>query len=53
MNHNAWFVGVLEREDTNLYFSVYINDENVEEVSGSIAKDIAINAVKAYCETVE
>ena len=51
MNHNAWFAGVLEREDSNLYFAVYIDDENVGEVNGSKAKEIAINTVKDYCDT--
>ena len=51
IKHNAWFVGMLEREDSNLYFAVYIEDENVDEVNGSKAKEIAMNTVKDYCDT--
>lgn len=44
-NHNAWFVGVVEKENGNIYFAVYLNDNTSEEINGTRAKNIALNLV--------
>lgn len=44
---NGWFVGMFERTDERYYFAVHLTDES-KEVSGQIAKEIAINIINGY-----
>lgn len=44
---NGWFVGMFENPDERYSFAVHLNDEN-KEVSGPMAKDIALNIINQY-----
>ena len=44
---NAWFVGMFENSDERYYFAVHLTDES-KEVSGPIAKEIALNIINEY-----
>jgi bla regulator protein BlaR1 len=44
---NGWFVGMFENSDERYYFAVRLNDEK-KEVSGSMAKEIAIKLISRY-----
>ncbi len=44
---NGWFVGMLENFDEVYYFAVHLDDEN-KEVTGQMAKEIAIDIIKKY-----
>jgi bla regulator protein BlaR1 len=37
----AWFVGFVEREGTNIYIAVYLDDDTSGDVNGRIAQEIA------------
>lgn len=45
--HGGWFVGFQEKNDSNIYFAVYLNDENVK-VSGEMAKEIAMKILRNH-----
>lgn len=52
-NHTGWFVGFTERENTTVYFAVYLTGSNSEtgnpkEVNGTAAKEIAFEILKKY-----
>lgn len=42
INNNGWFVGFMEQEAGKIYFAVYLEDKNREDISGKIAREIAI-----------
>lgn len=42
---HAWFVGFAEKKETNYYFAVYLDDNTKEEVSGELAKNIAVSII--------
>lgn len=45
----AWFVGFAEENDTKKYFAVYLKDNTQpDKVSGSIAKEIALNILESF-----
>jgi bla regulator protein BlaR1 len=44
---NGWFVGLLENSDETYYFAVHLNDES-KEVTGAMAKEIALDIIKRY-----
>ncbi|HBF4995378.1 TPA: CDD family class D beta-lactamase [Clostridioides difficile] len=44
---DAWFVGMLEREDDTYYFAIKSDDSN-KEITGPKVKEIAINIIKKY-----
>jgi beta-lactamase class D len=48
-NHkdNGWFVGMLENSEGRHFFAVHLVDEK-EEVSGVLAKEIALNIIDRY-----
>lgn len=44
---NGWFVGMFENSDERYYFAVHLSDES-KEVTGQIAKEIALNIINRY-----
>lgn len=43
----GWFVGFGEREEANVYFAIYLEDqEQKETVTGSMAKEIALKVMR-------
>ncbi|WP_310601502.1 penicillin-binding transpeptidase domain-containing protein, partial [Anaerosporobacter sp.] len=36
-NHDAWFVGFVEKEESYIYFAVYLKDDDSDEVNGTMA----------------
>jgi bla regulator protein BlaR1 len=45
--NNGWFVGMFENSDERYYFAVHLTDES-KEVSGPMAKEIALNIINQY-----
>jgi len=41
INCNGWFVGFMDKFDDRIYFAVYLEDENNEEITGLTAREIA------------
>lgn len=44
---NAWFTGLIEKNDKRTYFAVRIDDES-QKLAGSVAKSIALNIIKQH-----
>ena len=44
---NSWFTGFVEKEDKRTYFAVRLDDET-QELSGSVAKSIALDIVNKH-----
>lgn len=42
----AWFVGFVEYKDANIYFAIYLDDDTLNEISGSKAKEISLNILE-------
>lgn len=42
----AWFIGFVEKENTNIYFAIYLDDNSSNEISGTKAKEIAFNILE-------
>lgn len=41
----AWFVGFVEREDTNLYIAIYLDDDTSDDINGAKAQEIALSII--------
>lgn len=46
INSNGWFVGFMEQEAGKIYFAVYLEDKNIENISGKTAREIAIHILQ-------
>lgn len=44
----AWFVGLFEKNDTTYYFAIFLNDDNKDNLSGSVAKEVAEKIIEKY-----
>jgi beta-lactamase class D len=42
-NGNAWFIGAVEKDGSNTYFAIYLNDSTSDMVSGAKAREIALS----------
>ena len=42
----AWFIGFVEKENTNIYFAIYLDDDSSNEISGIKAQEIAFNILE-------
>lgn len=42
----AWFIGFVEKENTNIYFAIYLDDNSSNEISGTKAEEIAFNILE-------
>ena len=42
----AWFIGFVEKDNTNIYFAIYLDDDSTKEISGTKAKEIALNILQ-------
>ncbi|WP_337934895.1 penicillin-binding transpeptidase domain-containing protein [Jutongia sp.] len=42
----AWFIGFVEKENTNIYFAIYLDDNSSNEISGTKAQEIAFNILE-------
>ncbi len=42
----GWFVGFDQREDTTIYFAVYLEDDSAENVNGALAREIALKILQ-------
>jgi bla regulator protein BlaR1 len=45
---NAWFIGFFEKNASPIYFAVYLEDEEMKNVTGSNAKSIAFLIINTY-----
>ena len=45
-NGTAWFIGFVEKENTNIYFAIYLDDDSSNEISGIKAQEIAFNILE-------
>ena len=42
----AWFIGFVEKDNTNIYFAIYLDNNSSNEISGTKAQEIAFNILE-------
>lgn len=42
----AWFIGFTEKEAGNIYFAIYLNNDDLNKIDGSQAQDLALKVLE-------